>query len=208
MSVETFRSAGETATLRGVGDKVYWAFPTIVVQDSPELIVLYMPAGVRGKNVDHKPATNELFSANKLKVIDFQWQRTDVLMVIVPDDSFSTYLMRDTITKELDCWYVNLQEPIRRTPIGFDTMDNMLDVVISTDMSAWSWKDDDEFAEAQKIGFYSVEKAHEIWTEGERAVQLITKERRDLYKKWEMWQANPEWELPILSPEWQKLDLG
>lgn len=208
MSVETFRSAGETATLRGVGDKVYWAFPTIVIQDSPELIVLYMPAGVRGKNVDHKPATNELFLANKLNVINFQWQRTDVLMVIVPDDSFSTYLMRDTITKELDCWYVNLQEPIRRTPIGFDTMDNMLDVVINPDMSAWRWKDDDEFAEAQKIGFYSAEKAREIWIEGERAVQLITKERRDLYKKWEMWQANPEWELPILSLEWQKLDLG
>lgn len=128
-------------------------------------------------------------------------------MVIVPDDSFSTYLMRDTVTKELDCWYVNLQEPIRRTPIGFDTMDNMLDVVISSDMSTWRWKDDDEFAEAQKIGFYSAEKAREIWAEGERAIELITKERRGFYKKWEKWQADPEWKLPLLSPDWQKLDL-
>ncbi len=208
MGIETFRSTGESATLRGVGEKVYWAFPTIVVQDSPDLIVLYMPAGVRGKNVDHKPATNELFSANKLNVIDFQWQRTDVLMLIVPGEAFSTYIMWETGTKSLDCWYVNLQEPIRRTSIGFDTMDNMLDVVISPDMTTWRWKDDDEFAEAQKIGFYSAEKAREILAEGERAIQLITKERRDLYKKWEMWQANPEWELPILSPDWQKLDIG
>lgn len=207
MGIETFRSTGESATLRGVGEKVYWAFPTIVVQDSPDLIVLYMPAGICGKNVDHKPAPNELFFANKLKVIDFQWQRTDVLMVIVPDDSFSTYIMRDTVTKELDCWYVNLQEPLRRTPIGFDTMDNMLDVVISPDMSTWRWKDDDEFAEAQKIGFYSAEKAREIWAEGERAIELITKERRGFYKKWEKWQADPAWELPLLSPDWQKLDL-
>lgn len=192
--------------MRGVGSKVYWAFPTIVIQDSPELIVLYMPAGVCGKNVDHKPATNELFAASNINIIDFQWHTTDVLMMIVPGDSFSTYLMRDTDTKEMDCWYVNLQEPIRHTPIGFDTMDNMLDVIISPDMSTWRWKDDDEFTAAQKIGFYSPEKAREIWAEGERAIQLITKERLDLYKKWEMWQPNPEWELPILSPDWQKLN--
>lgn len=207
MKTKSFWQSGASATLRGVGDKVYWAFPTIVIQDSPELIVLYMPAGVDGKNVDHKPATSELFSANKLNVIDFQWQRTDVLMLIVPGEAFSTYIMRETGTKNLDCWYVNLQEPIRHTSIGFDTMDNMLDVVISPDMTTWRWKDDDEFAEAQKIGFYPSEKARDIWAEGEKAVQLITKERRDLYKKWEMWQANPEWELPILSPDWQKVNL-
>ena len=190
--------------MRGVGDKVYWAFPTIVVQDSPDLIVLYMPAGVLGKDTDHKPTTKELLSLDEIKIADYQWKRTDVLMLIVPGEAFSTYIMWEAGTKNLDCWYVNLQEPIRRTSIGFDTMDNMLDVVISPDMSEWHWKDDDEFAAAQKIGFYSAEKAHEIWAEGERAVQLITKERRDLYKKWEMWQANPEWELPILSPDWQK----
>jgi hypothetical protein len=198
---------GESATLRGVADKVYWAFPTIVVQDSPDLIVLYMPAGVHGKNVDHKPATSELFSLNKINVVDSQWTRTDVLMVIVPGDPFSTYLMRDAATKELDCWYVNLQEPIRRTPIGFDTMDNMLDVVFSPDMSSWRWKDDDEFIAAQTIGFYSAEKAAEIWAEGERAIRLITKERNDLYKLWETWQADPEWELPILSSDWQRIQL-
>jgi protein associated with RNAse G/E len=207
LKTKSFWQSGASATLRGVGDKVYWAFPTIVIQDSPELIVLYMHAGVQGKNVDHKPAASELFSANKLNVIDFQWQRTDVLMLIVPSEAFSTYIMWETGTKNLDCWYVNLQEPIRRTSIGFDTMDNMLDVVISPDMDTWRWKDDDEFSEAQKIGFYSPEKARDIWSEGERAVQLITKERRDLYKKWEKWQANPEWELPILSPDWQTVKL-
>jgi hypothetical protein len=207
LGIETFRSTGESATLRGVGQKVYWAFPTLVVQDSQDLIVLYMPAGVLGKDTEHKPTTKELLSIDEIKITDYQWQRTDVLMVIAPDDSFSTYIMRDTVTKEIDCWYVNLQEPIRRTFIGFDTMDNMLDVVISPDMSTWRWKDDDEFIAAQNIGFYSPGKAREIWAEGERAVQLITKERRDLYKKWEMWQANPEWELPILSPDWQKVNL-
>ncbi|MDQ3875624.1 MAG: DUF402 domain-containing protein [Actinomycetota bacterium] len=41
-------------------------------------------------------------------------------------------------------WYVNLQEPIRRTPHGVQTMDLMLDVLIGDD--TWRWKDEDEFA--------------------------------------------------------------
>lgn len=200
-------NSGESATLRGVGSKVFWAFPTIIVKDEPDLIVLYLPAGVLGRNVAHKPTTEELFAPNEIRIVECTWQRTDVLMLIVPTDAFSTYLMRETGTQNLICWYVNLQEPIRRTRIGFDTMDNTLDIVIRPDMSTWEWKDDDEFAQAQKVGFYSSEKAREIWTEGEKAVRLITSERRSLYKEWETWKANPTWELPKLSPLWDKVDL-
>ena len=112
MIQNSFWSPGENATLRGVGSKVFWAFPTIVVQDKLDLIVLYMPAGVLGRNVTHKPTTKELFSQDEIKIIECTWQRTDVLMLIVPDESFSTYIMWETGTKNLGCWYVNLQEPI------------------------------------------------------------------------------------------------
>lgn len=206
MNQKSFWSAGEHATLRGVGAKVFWATPTIVVQDTSELIVLYMPAGVLGKDTDHKPTPQELLSIDKIHISDTQWERTDVLILVVPEEAFSTYIMWETGTKNLDCWYVNLQEPIRRTNIGFDTMDNMLDVVISPDMSEWSWKDEDEFEEAQKVGFYSAEKAFEIRAAGEKAIQLVTKERCSFYKQWEKWQANPEWELPKLSPNWHKIN--
>jgi hypothetical protein len=200
-------AAGKIAALRGVGIKVFWAFPTIVVKDEPDLIVLYMPAGVLGRNVTHKPTAKELFSPNEMKVVECTWKRTDVLMLIVPGEAFSTYIMRETGTKNLDCWYVNLQDPIKRTIIGFDTMDHMLDIVISPDMRAWKWKDDDEFMEAQRVGFYSREKAREIRAEGEKAVRLITSERRSLYEEWKKWQANPQWEIPKLSSHWDKVDL-
>jgi len=85
-------------------------------------------------------------------------------------------------------------------------MDNTLDVVISPDMSTWEWKDGDEFREAEKVGYYSAEKAREIWSEGERAVKLIISERRSMYEKWATWQANPEWSIPKLSPLWDKVN--
>ncbi|MBT7191028.1 MAG: DUF402 domain-containing protein [Anaerolineae bacterium] len=150
---KSFWSSGENATLRGVGSKVFWAYPTIVVQDTSDMIALYMPAGVLGKDTDHKPTPKELLSHAQINITDYQWNRTDVLFLIVPGDSFSTYIMWETGTKNLACWYINLQEPIRRTKIGFDTMDHMLDVVISPDMTKWKWKDADEFTEAQKVGF-------------------------------------------------------
>jgi len=208
LSDKPFWLPGENATLRGVGSRVFWAYPTLVVQDTPELIALYMPVGVLGKDTDHKPTPQEFLSPETIKVADYRWERTDVLMLIVPGEAFSTYLMWETGTKNLDCWYINLQEPIRRTGIGFDTMDHMLDVVISPDMTEWHWKDADEFLEAEKVGIYSSGKAREIWSVGEKAVRLVTMERRYLYEGWEKWQADPEWETPKLSPLWEQVRLN
>ncbi len=193
-----YRSPGETATLRGVGIKVFWAYPTIVVEDNADLIALYMPAGVMGKNVSHRPTIEEMLTPENLEVVDHQWQRTDVLFLIKPEDAFSVYLMWDTNTKELVCWYVNLQDPIRRTAIGFDTMDQMLDVVVSSDMSTWAWKDKDELAAAEKAGIYTKAKAQAIRQEAERAIELLTTERRPFYEQWRDWQPNPQWGLPNL----------
>jgi len=207
LSQNSFWSVGQNATLRGVCVKVFWAYPTIVVQDSSELIALYMPAGVLGKDTTHKPTPQEILSVDEIQIADCTWNRTDVLFLMVPGEAFSTYVMRETGTKLLDCWYVNLQEPIQRTSIRFDTMDNMLDIVISPDMSQWKWKDDDEFTAAQAFGIYSEEKASEIWTAGEEAVRLITSERRSMYERWATWQANPKWEIPKLAPLWDKVNV-
>ncbi len=207
MSQKKFWSPGESATLRGVGKEVIWVYPVFVVQDTEKLIVLYMPAGVQGKNVDHRPTPEEYLFPESINCVDHQWSRTDVLMIIVPDESFSTYIMWNTGTRDIDCWYINLQEPIRRTSIGFDTADNVLDVVVSPDMNEWHWKDEDEFERVVKLGFFSAEKAREIWATGEKAIQLITKERRALYEQWKDWQPNPVWEFPKLSPDWQKVNL-
>jgi NAD(P)H-flavin reductase len=38
-------------------------------------------------------------------------------------------------SRDLAGWYVNIQEPFRRTSIGFDTQDLELDIVIEPDGS-------------------------------------------------------------------------
>jgi protein associated with RNAse G/E len=207
LSSESVWLPGKQVTLRGVGINVFWAYPTTVVQDTNDLIAIYMPAGVIGKDTKQKPTPEDLMHPQKIKIVDTRWERTDVLMLIVPGEAFSTYVMWKTGTKDLVCWYINLQEPIQRTSIGFDTMDNMLDIIVSPDMSEWKWKDEDEFAEAERIGFYSHEKAREIRAVGEKAVKLVTLARRSFYERWKMWQAKTNWEIPILSPLWERKSL-
>lgn len=107
-------------------------------------------------------------SPEGIDLVDNLWVRTDLLFLTGPEDAFSTYIMWKSRTRELSCWYINLQEPVRRTSFGIDTLDNILDIVVSPDMTQWNWKDTDEFEEAQKLGLYSKEKARQIWAEGEK----------------------------------------
>ena len=37
-------------------------------------------------------------------------------------------------------WYVNLEEPFRRTPLGFDVRDLQLDILVDPERK-WRWKD-------------------------------------------------------------------
>jgi hypothetical protein len=51
-------------------------------------------------------------------------------------------------------WYVNFQEPLRRTPQGFDTMDETIDLVVARDFSSWQRRDEDELELATSMGVY------------------------------------------------------
>ncbi len=106
------------------------------------------------------------------------------------------------------CWYVHLQEPLRRTKIGFDTMDQMLDIVISPDCSSWYWKDEDEFNEAVAIGVYSPEQAHSIRAEGERVIGLLNANASPFCDGWADWTPPMEWGIPNFPAGWEKIPFG
>jgi hypothetical protein len=93
-------------------------------------------------------------------------------------------------------WYVNLQEPLRRTPLGFDTCDQLLDLVRTRD-GKWRWKDERELGAAVERGFLSNEEAAAIRAEGERVIAA------DPFPTgWEDWRPDPSWPAPALPPGW------
>jgi predicted RNA-binding protein associated with RNAse of E/G family len=67
------------------------------------------------------------------------------------------------------CWYVQLWKPIVETSTGIETMDYALDIVVDPD-GTWSWKDEDDFDEAQKLGVFTPEEAAAVRAEGGRVI--------------------------------------
>jgi len=200
-------SASDIILLRGVWRQIIWfVLPVIVVQDSPELIALYWRAGTPNKIPEKRLTPMELLTTHKLDLVDRTWEETDVLMLVTPGASHAVYAMWESKHTRLKCWYVDLQDPLRRTSIGFDTMDHLLDIVISPDRSKWRWKDEGEFKEAVEIGLYSMEKAKAIRAEGERVIRLAEANQSPFCDGWERWSPPPEWQNPVFPDEWDRID--
>jgi len=98
--------------------RVWTAMPVTVVQDKPDLIVLYVSPQTTWK----LPEGNNFLSL--LQAGD--WQLRDVvagndrLFLIVPGEAYAIHTLGGLGERNFSGWYVNLQEPIRRTRLGFD----------------------------------------------------------------------------------------
>jgi len=104
-----------------------------------------------------------------------------------------------------DCaesWYVNLESAWRRTPIGFDSQDLVLDVTVAADLSSWAWKDEDELAWSVDVGKYSPEQAEAIRAEGLRVVQALETRAWPFTSDWSAWRPNPLWAIPSVPEDW------
>ena len=175
----------DTIVMRGIlRGKLWWPCPVYVVLDTPELIALYWPVGTPTRSPIRRPTVeDELY--NRIQLEERNWTDNDVLSLNPPGSAYSFELMWEGGTHKIRCWYVHLQEPVRRTRIGFDTMDQMLDIVISPDRSSWHWKDEDEFSEAEAIGVYTHKQAQFIRAEGERVIAMLNANASQSCDDWE-----------------------
>jgi predicted RNA-binding protein associated with RNAse of E/G family len=101
-------------------------------------------------------------------------------------------------------WYVNLEAPWRRTPIGFDSQDHALDVTVADDLSSWAWKDEDELAWCVEVGKYSGDQAAEFRAEGERVIAAIESRSWPFCEDWSRWRPDVGWPVPVLPDGWSE----
>jgi hypothetical protein len=97
-------------------------------------------------------------------------------------------------------------EPVRRTPLGFDYMDQTLDIIVRADRSTWRWKDETELRQAQPLGIFTAEQVNELYRRGERAVQAILKNEPPFDENWENWRPRPGLDEPFDFPTgWERV---
>jgi predicted RNA-binding protein associated with RNAse of E/G family len=86
-------------------------------------------------------------------------------------------------------------------------MDQILDIVISPDLSDWRWKDEDEFAEAERIGVYTSEQAQAIRAEGERVIARLNAQESPFCDGWDNWLPPDEWSIPKFPLGWEEVPI-
>jgi len=199
---------GHSVVLRRVWRrKLCLAVAVTVVRDTPDLTALYWHAGYPLSSVDGRLSPGDLLSAAGLDLVDGAWSGMDVLMLVPPGAAHAVYAMWESGHATFLGWYVNLQEPLRRTPIGFDTMDHWLDVVMSPDRSEWKWKDEDEFSEAVTVGVLSADEARAIRAEGQRVICQAQAGLAPFCDGWETWTPPTGWSVPVLRLGWDSVAL-
>lgn len=79
--------------------------------------------------------------------------------------------------QEFTGWYVNLEQPWTRTDVGFDSRDDVLDVVVADDLSECSLKDEDEFGFAVESGAISTQEEASIRLAAHQAMEDVALRR-------------------------------
>jgi hypothetical protein len=197
---------GESVVLREIWQGGVWAArAATIVDDAADQTAFYLPVGTpcmapqRNGRFLRMPEAD--FVLTELRLTD-----AHILSFAWPDVAQATLLVFRPDWRVWD-WYVNLQEPLRRGPLGFDTVDHVLDVVVELDGS-WRWKDEDELAEAIRRGLIPPEEEPRLRAEGELAVRRIVDRESPFDRDWTTWRPDPSWPTPTLPSGWDRVREG
>lgn len=100
------------------------------------------------------------------------------------------------------CWYVNLQEPMRPTPIGLDNQDLELDIVIAPS-GEWIVKDDELLDQRVAEGRWTPDEAAAIRAIGHLVIRDVIEPGAWWWDPaWATWTADPSLVAPRLPRGW------
>ena len=133
-----------------------WRCRVIVVADEPELLATYLPPGAQFAFPagDHGLGPHPWHGRGG-------WKGHGVLMLQRPGERYAVWHFWDGAERAFAGWYVNLQEPFHRTPIGYDTYDLELDIWMPA-AGGWSFKDDELLDVRVQEGRFTAAEAAEI----------------------------------------------
>lgn len=170
----------------------------IVVADKPDLLAMYMP---EGSPLRFAP---DFFGAPHPWSWRDRWQGHGVLQLQRPGDMYAVWVFWEGDARDFTGWYINLQEPFRRTRFGVDTQDLELDIVVALDGS-WRYKDDEELEGWIDRGRWTPPEVRAIRAEAARIGELLDAGSKWWGNEWGSWQPDPEWPLPTLPATWHQL---
>lgn len=208
-SERAFWNAGDQVVFESLAlGRTLSALATTVVEDGEELTALYLAIGAETTRLwqsTGEPIPRVVPEARfrEVRLIEIRdtWTGHHMLMLARPNADHAVFLRWTDPDWSFLGWYVNLQDPLRRTKMGFAMRDQFLDVVVDPHLD-WHWKDEDELEEAVAMGRLTLSEAQAFRLEGERVIQRIEARQWPFDAGYEHWRPDPAWPLPTLPKDW------
>jgi hypothetical protein len=187
-------SPGDVVVFRQVVNdgRAWLSVPVIAVRDSEELLVTYTPTGAP---FDIPPGPWPTADGRHPWQGRTGWQGHGMLALHRPGEWHAVCAFWHGPAREFSGWYVNIQEPFRRTELGFDTQDLELDIWIPRDGS-WEWKDEELLDQRVQEGRNTADQMAVARAEGARVVGELDAGRRWWDETWADWSPDPSWPVP------------
>lgn len=199
------RGYGDVVVLRYIttDGRIEMCWPCRVVEDRDDLLALFIAAGSPYRAGPKKSAAEKRRQRRAFLPPDEYVWRNDTLRLMFPERSHSVSMFwgQEAGTRRLRKYFVNMEEPFRRTAVGFDTQDHTLDIEVSPEL-AWRWRDEQELANHVAEGFYTAALATAARAEGEQAIDAIRRLDHECTRGWPEWSPPPEWEVPPFVDGW------
>jgi hypothetical protein len=208
----TLRSPGEEVVVQEIWRGAVWAArPMTVVQDEDDRVALWFPKGTLWKapttplEWPREPTRGERLATclarGEWAFVDAEWG-VETLVLLHPGEWHALWVSWLDGGEHWG-WYVNLQEPFRRTALGFATMDLVLDVIIEVDRT-WRWKDEDELATFVSRGVFDDALAVRVRDEGVRVARRAERNEPPFDEPWPEWRPDASWPVPELPAGWSE----
>ena len=103
-------------------------------------------------------------------------------------------------------WKVDIISPYRRTALGFDVTDDVLDVVVRPDGS-FALKDADQMERFVALGIYSSAEAERVHGHAREVIDLVERRLPPFDDAWARWRPSPDLGIPWAPFGWHLLPL-
>ena len=169
------------------------AVPVYVVEDSDDLLVTYIAPGAPFSFADvvWPTATGR----------HPWWPRQGwvgdhgLLMLQRPGEAYAVWVFWTGSPRRLGSWYLNLQDPFRRSEIGLDTEDHELDIVVLPN-GEWVLKDEETLTERVTQGRFTPSMEIRIRAQGAAIVEMLISGHRWWDAAWARWEPSLGWTAP------------
>lgn len=203
---------GTTVVRRDVlGDRTWAAQAArVLADDGHELAIGYWPGAeslvsttfmrwLETRDAADRAACLGAFIDRRWSLGRRRWDTTNVVHLMTAGRWFSVNVFFDARSGDHSFWYVNFERPFVRTAGGVDTLDLLLDLVVLPDLS-WSWKDEDEYEHATRLGAITASDAVAVRQAREEALALVEAGGPPFDSDWPDWRPSPAWPTPTLGP--------